>query len=227
MLSKAKKFGTIEEKLVENQREKGVFVDIFFTTLVTIAFITNLLFALLLVFMERNDARSTWAWLMVLFFIPLLGFVLYLVFGQNLTRERLFNWEGQKKIKTGTLYYEQLEAFAQPDFSPLPDENPYIRQLIRMNLQVGESPLTTDNEIQIFHDGNEKFNALLNDIESAKDHIHLQYYIYRKDSLGKKILESLILKAQEGVKIKVLFDDTGSRTTTKRFFKELLILNNH
>ena len=61
--------------------------------LLSVLFVLNFFFAAIVIFMERRDAGSTWAWLLVLFFIPFLGFILYLIFGQNLSRKRLFDWE--------------------------------------------------------------------------------------------------------------------------------------
>ncbi len=63
------------------------------TILLSILFVLNFIFAAVVIFMERRDAGSTWAWLLVLLYIPFLGFILYLVFGQNLSRKRLFDWE--------------------------------------------------------------------------------------------------------------------------------------
>ncbi len=60
------------------------------------------------------------------------------------------------------------------------------------------------------------------DLEHAKDHIHFQYYIIRLDNLGKRILEVLIRKAKQGVQVRLLYDDMGSRGLHKRHFKELI-----
>ncbi|MFZ8101908.1 cardiolipin synthase, partial [Staphylococcus arlettae] len=79
--------------------------------------------------------------------------------------------------------------------------------------------LTTDNEVTIYTDGRQKFDALLNDIIQAKDYIHIQYYIFRNDNLGKSILTALEQKLTEGVEVKMLYDDMGSRTLSLKDFK--------
>ena len=63
---------------------------------------------------------------------------------------------------------------------------------------------------------------LFNDLEQAKDHIHFQYYIFKLDTLGTRILNVLIQKAKQGVKVRVLFDDIGSRGLRKRHLQELI-----
>src|SRR5699024_11792205 len=70
-------------------------------------------------------------------------------------------------------------------------------------------------------DGTEKFAALIHDLENATDHIHLLYYIIRQDQLGTKIADVLIKKAKQGVEVRFLYDDMGSRNLSKRFLKRL------
>ena len=79
--------------------------------------------------------------------------------------------------------------------------------------------MTTDNDIQVFTDGKEKFDSLINDIYNAKDYIHIQYYIFRNDDLGKRILTALEHKLDEGLEVKMLYDDMGSRRLSIKDFK--------
>ena len=62
----------------------------------------------------------------------------------------------------------------------------------------------------------------MKDIEAAKDHIHIQYYIFKLDNLGTHILQALIKKAKQGVEVRLLFDEMGSRGVHKKHFKELI-----
>lgn len=89
-----------------------------------------------------------------------------------------------------------------------------------MNLARTDAPLATATDIQIFNDGARKFDALFEDIRQAKDHIHLQYYILTNDDLGKRLMELLTTKARQGVKVRFLYDDLGSRNLPKSFFRE-------
>lgn len=189
--------------------------------LVGLIFILNMAFAAVVIFLERKDAGATWAWLLVLFFIPVLGFIMYMLFGQNLTRSKMFQWEDQKKIGIAQLVSKQMMSISARQFPYQNKVEKNYHDLIYMNLIHNDSVLTQDNDVEIFTDGKDKFNALLKDMEQAKDHIHLQYYIFKKDNIGKKILELLIRKAKEGVKVRVLYDDLGSRKMTRRFFQEL------
>lgn len=192
------------------------------TILLSVLFILNFIFAAIVIFMERRDASTTWAWLLVLFFVPLLGFILYLIFGQNLSRKRLFDWDGVDKIGIEHLISGQIESLRDEGFrfpDPVAEKN---RDLIYLHLINNEAVLTQDNRVGMFTDGKEKFKALLRDIERARDHIHLQYYIFRNDDLGKRLIRTLTQKAKEGVKVRVLYDDLGSRKLSKRAFRKMV-----
>ncbi len=195
-------------------------ISIGITAIITL----NIFLAIVLIFLERRDASSTWAWLMVLFFIPILGFLIYLLLGRQLRKKHLFRWEGRDKIGIDKLIDYQLDAIEQGTFEFRLDDALDYKDLINMHLRNNHAVLTQDNAVQIFNDGEAKFNALIEDMEQAKDHIHVQYYIFRLDSLGQRIHDVLIRKAKQGVKVRLLFDDMGSRGIRKRHFKELVDL---
>lgn len=190
--------------------------------LLGILFVLNLMLAAVVIFLERKDAGATWAWLMVLLFIPLLGFIMYLIFGQNLSRRRLFDWENIKKVGIEDLIQQQVSEIKEGIYPFRNEEIARHKDIIYMHLVNDDAVLTQDNDITIYTDGKEKFEAVLQDIENAKDHIHFQYYIFQKDNLGRKIVQKLSEKAREGVKVRVLYDEMGSRKTRKRFFRELI-----
>lgn len=191
------------------------------TVLLGLILVLNIIFAVFVIFQERRDASSTWAWLLVLFFIPVLGFIMYLLLGQNLSRSRLFKWEDKKKIGIEQSLDIQLNNIRSGQFEFYNEPERFSQELIYMHLLGNDAPMTRDNSVEIFTDGNDKFDQLLNDIKSARHHIHLQYYIIKNDNLGKRIRDALINKAKEGVKVRVLYDELGSRGLTRRFFSEL------
>lgn len=193
----------------------------FITVSITIIYILNTLLAIALIFLERRDPTSTWAWLLVLFFIPLAGFVIYLLFGRKLRDKHSFRWSGKNRIGIETLIDYQIEAIEENRFEFRLDDTAHYHDMIYLHLRNNHAVLTQDNDVQVFNDGAAKFEALLNDLEQAKDHIHFQYYILRLDSLGTKILNVLIKKAKQGVKVRVLYDDIGSRGLRIKHLKEL------
>ena len=137
----------------------------------------NMILAIIVIFLEHKDAGPTWAWLMVLLFIPILGFILYLLFGRNLIKGHMFQWEDRKKIGIEEILTEQLTNFRTSQYSSLNKVAKNNKGLIYMHLANNDAILTSDNSVDIFTDAKEKFDALFEDIKNAEDFIHLQYYI--------------------------------------------------
>lgn len=190
--------------------------------LVGLIFILNMIFAAIVIFLERKDAGATWAWILVLFFVPGIGFITYLLFGRNLANSQMFQWEDQKKIGIAQLISNQLLEIRTGMFHYQHEVEKKYHDLIYMQLTNNDAVVTQNNHVDIFVDGKEKFNALFHDIENATEHIHLQYYIFKNDHIGKELISRLVRKAKEGVKVRILYDDLGSRGLRRRFFKELV-----
>ena len=182
----------------------------------------NIIFALTVIFLERKKPSSTWAWLLVLFFLPFVGFFLYLLLGRQLRKKHLFRWDGRKDIGIEQLIYYQIETIENNELELRTEHIRNYTRLMYMNLKTNNAVLTQDNDVKIFDDGSDKFEALISDINHAKNHIHIQYYIFKLDNLGQRIINALIKKAKQGVKVRVLFDEMGSRGIRKRHFKELI-----
>ena len=181
----------------------------------------NILFAILLVFFERRNPTSTWLWLMVLTFLPGIGFILYLFIGQDLSKKKLFKTKEEEDYCFRDLALVQGEQINKDEYR-YRDPN-YIKyeDLIKMHLISSESFFTQDNNVEIYIDGEDKFKALLDSIDKAKHYIHLQYYIFKSDGLGKKVIELLCKKAQEGVEVKLLVDGMGGRKLSKKCINKL------
>lgn len=181
--------------------------------------IMNILFAMTVIFLERRNVIVTWAWLLVLLFLPGVGFVAYLFLGQNLSRRKIYKLtEEQINIMNQLVREQQKELRTMQFHDPSAEAS---RLLIQMNLRSAESLYTQDNEVKFFTDGTNKFADLLSKIEQAKHHIHIQYYIYRGDHLGQTLIEALAKKAAEGVEVRLLIDHLGSINTPSGFFDEL------
>ena len=180
----------------------------------------NIILSLVIVFFQRRSPQTVWTWLLLLYFIPILGFVLYLLIGQDFHKSRMFKAkeiEGELKYavrrQEETIYRRKLRL-----------TNPAVaryRDLILYNLEAGQAVLTDNNDVQIYTDGKEKFQALLREMRGAKKYIHFQYYIIRNDELWQHIEPVLIQKAREGVEVRILFDSMGCRGMRNRDWERL------
>jgi phosphatidylserine/phosphatidylglycerophosphate/cardiolipin synthase-like enzyme len=78
------------------------------------------------------------------------------------------------------------------------------------------SPLTIGNSVKLLINGEEKFPEVLEALQHAKHHIHLEYYIFEDDEVGNRIKDMLIRKAQEGIKVRFIYDDFGSSAIRRK-----------
>ncbi|TCP57954.1 cardiolipin synthase [Tumebacillus sp. BK434] len=175
----------------------------------------NVFFAFAVIFLERRNVSATWAWLLVLFVLPGLGFLLYLFIGQNLHRQKVYRVKNitESKLLEGVL----IQASHLDNYQGLQE----YRSLVHLNLVSNYSFLTQDNAVTIYSSGQEKFESLMQEIRDAKQHVHLLYYMIKRDALGMKLLNLLIQKAREGVEVKLIYDHVGSGGISRRTFRRL------
>lgn len=183
--------------------------------------ILNFSLAIVIIYMERHHISSTWVWLMVLLLLPIAGFVLYLIFGRNISREEIYKQRSTRDDHRNESVDEQIGEMDRGVFRLSERLNKYSH-LISMNLLHNDSLLTQDNKVEVFTEGQAKFDALLQQIDQAKAHIHVLYYKMADDSVGRKILAALVQKAKEGVEVRVVYDDVGSKGLARQFFDPLI-----
>lgn len=187
--------------------------------IISIVIILNTLAAMITIFRETRDVSSTWAWLLVLMLLPVVGFILYLFVGKKISSDNIFDMQNQKRLGLQTPALAQLMSLSDGDL--VKSNDPVEYEMVEMFLKTDKSTYMRQNAVEVIIDGDTKFNQLLTDIENAKHHIHIQYYIFENDTLGKKIMNLLYKKAREGVQVSLLYDAWGSRTLKPYFFYRL------
>lgn len=203
----------------------------FFAITLFIQFILNILFACTIIFFEKKETSSTWAWIMVLVFIPYVGFILYLVLGKDSRKYKVF---AEKSKEDDNIYKDYLHMdingieFTQNQIKNLTKKNilkepdtSHLNNLIYLNYIAGDGAFTKNNKVKIFNEGNAKFESLFNDIDKARYFIHIQYYIIRNDDLGQRIIKALVNAKNRGVEVKLMVDGMGCQFTDKSFYKPL------
>lgn len=175
-----------------------------------VIYLLNTLFAIIVIFFERRNPTATLAWLMVLFFLPLVGFVLYLFLGQNYTRQRLFTLKAKDDATLRSIFEEQHRRFLESQHRFSNPEAERYRDVILALLRRNRAFLTEGNRVEIYTDGSELFDALFAAIRDARHHIHLEYFIVNNDELGREVVHALAAKAAEGgLEVRLLFDALG------------------
>ncbi|MBB6631149.1 cardiolipin synthase [Clostridium algidicarnis] len=180
--------------------------------------VTNLFFATILIFFERKNPSTTWAWLLVIIFLPFIGFIIYMLLGRNLSKEKLFT----KKIIVDER--KKCDYLLNSRKEYVLDEGTFENiDLIKMNYRNSNSFYTQKNNIDLIFDGKEKFKELFSAIENSKSFIHIEYYIISRDETGKMLIDLLTKKAKENVEVKILFDSMGSyKINSKSYLKNFV-----
>lgn len=171
-------------------------------------FIINAILSVVIIIVERKRPEKTIAWLLVFVLLPPIGLILYVFLGRN--------WKKHKLTEDISPYVRDLINRVINKI-----ENPEYIPLIELLAKNSYSPLFVDNDITLFKDGTEKFKCLKDELNKAKHHIHLEYYIVKSDDIGTEIKNLLIKKASQGVKVKFIIDRVGSIKMKRSAIKEL------
>ncbi|MBR4192261.1 MAG: cardiolipin synthase [Prevotella sp.] len=165
------------------------------------------------VVLDNRQPAKTMAWALVIWFVPVVGIVFYLFFGVNTRKERLISQRSLDMLSKRSM----LEFVEQRDLR-LPEEyKPIIDLFVSENFSL---PFK-GSEVKIHTDGYSFFHALLKEIASAKDHIHLDMYIFEDDALGNMVRDALVAKTREGVEVRLIYDDVGCWNVSNRFFERM------
>lgn len=180
----------------------------------------NTVLAIAIVFFQRRDPKTVWTWLLVLYSVPIVGFLLYLLLGQNMHKRKMFRMK-EMEDSLNSQIQKQEEIIFRNEFELSDKLLEDYHDLVLYNLEALQAAYSEDNEITVYTDGNEKFDALIEAIDSAEKFIHIQYYIIKKDILFERIVKHLVKKAQEGVEVRVLCDGMGRRNMKSSYWKGL------
>src|SRR5690625_2314766 len=119
----------------------------------------NLVLAFTVIFFERKHASSTWAWLMVLFFIPIAGFILYLIFGRKLSGHQIFTWDTKSKLGVKKEVKSQIRAIENNEFTFKDKGLTDYKDLYYLHLKNNDAIYSQDNKVDIYTDGKDKFRS--------------------------------------------------------------------
>ncbi|WP_262315314.1 cardiolipin synthase [Lacticaseibacillus parakribbianus] len=189
-------------------------------TIISALYLLNVIAAIITVFREKRDIAATWAWLLVLNFIPIAGFLFYYFFGRKLSHRQLAKVRAQPHGELGAVLKRQQELI--PKAAPSDTQmEATAKNMITLFQNTDQSYVTTNNQVAIFTAGTALFTDLRQEIAAASHSVFVEFYTFYGDQLGASILAALTAKAQEGVAVRVLYDAWGSLGTKAEFFAPL------
>ena len=186
---------------------------VYFHWIYLLLYVAIMIPAIIRVLLDNRQPAKTMAWILVLAFMPFVGIIFYIFFGQNTRKERHISDRSMDQLTKRSM----LE-FVEQENLHLPANNKPL-----MNLFTNQNwafPFK-DNRVDIFIDGYEFICSLLYNIGKAQHHIHLDTYIFEDDALGYLVADALIDKAEQGVEIRVIYDDVGCWKVKDAFFERM------
>ena len=188
------------------------YANLVYNILLGLYFLTVLAVIVVVLSENRNPVKSM-AWVLVLVLLPVVGLVIYLIFGRSLKGMSLISRSALRELRRMNDYSYPTQAA-----EGLSSES---QQLISLVNKLAGPHLFVGNDVEVFTSGVDKFESLKRDIAAATDHIHLQYFIIENDDIGGEVFDLLIKKAREGVQVRVLYDYVGSFYVRPHLLKQM------
>lgn len=177
---------------------------------------------ILIILKKRREPMSMLAWILTLLLLPFLGAALYYLLGEPRILRRT-----RRKLKR-TAYITRVLSERSEDRGRIRGEAPVtfldeqLRALAAASSKLCDAPVTAGNLVEVLDQPQEVYDAILRAIDSARDHIHLEYYIFRPDVTGRLFRDRLAARAAAGVEVRLLLDGIGCWGTRHSFLKPLI-----
>lgn len=173
--------------------------------------------AVIAVLRARKEPAAMMAWILTLILLPIFGLVLYLLIGESRIRRHVRRRQ-HRRANIAPALAQRLGGIEAAHSETDPRRfGRRLRDLVKIASAVGHLPPTRGNHVTAYHDAEHAFLDLGLAIEAARNHVHVQYYIFQPDDTGRAIRDLLVRKAREGVRCRVLLDAVGSWRLTAEF----------
>ncbi|GLB49880.1 cardiolipin synthase [Neptunitalea lumnitzerae] len=160
--------------------------------------------------LKNSNPTKTLTYLIVLMVLPLVGLIVYYLFGQEYRKQKLFRRKHILNQSTIKKYNEELKL----DDELLSEiEEDFLEgkvKLIKLLNSCKDAPLTSCNTIEVIRNGENTVPRIVEDISKASQFIHLEYYILKDDETGLDIINALCERAENGIEVKLSYDYVGS-----------------
>ncbi|MNK03596.1 Major cardiolipin synthase ClsA [compost metagenome] len=187
-----------------------------------IAYVIILILVCLRIIYDTRSTTKTLAYLLFAIFVPFFGMIFYFFFGINYRHRKMYTKKLFENDDLAAKFKRDLLHSSAKTFKENNAEVLSNKELAFMLLKDSMSPLTSKNAVKLLINGEDKFPEVLKAIQEAKHHIHIEYYIFEDDEIGVALAEAMIAKAREGVKVRFIYDDFGSRDIRKKIVPQLI-----
>ena len=173
-----------------------------------------ILTTIFVVILDNRSPVKTMAWILVLFFLPLAGLILYIFFGRSTRKERLISRKGYARLSKRPMAAYQAQLSVGGEHGK--------QRLMDFFNRVNNALPFAGNKVTVYTDAVSMLSDLLKAIHQAQHHIHMEFYIFEDDAVGRLVRDALIDRARAGIKVRVLYDDVGCWKVPHDFYEQML-----
>lgn len=168
-------------------------------------------------FLLRNNQnpRKTLSSLLFLVAFPFVGLVIYYFFGLEYRKAKIFK---RKDLNSHKLIDRWNKRLFPNDKKLEEYESSFLEDRLKMVKLLShnqKSPLTLRNDLEVLYNGEVAFESIFKALQEAKDHIHLEYFIFNDDKIGNQFIDHLIEARKRNVEVKLIYDSVGSDLSKK------------
>lgn len=166
-------------------------------------------FTVVRIIRDTNNSSKTLAYILLVFLLPVAGSIIYFAFGVNYRRRKMFS----KKILANEALFERIEGrLLEQSRLVLKEQHANIAgadNLANLLMNDARAPLSY-NKVELLTNGEQKFPEVISALKAATKFIHIEYYIFDYDEIGKEIIAVLKERVAAGVTVRFIYDDFGS-----------------
>jgi cardiolipin synthase len=165
----------------------------------------------------RRSPEAAKGWLLLIFFLPWPGLILYRFIG----RPRLPAWRIERREKFGSALSHVTDRLAQHPNIFHPVVSPELTQAVTLAENLGHLPILGGNALELLANYDGTIKRLADDIDAAEHHVHLLFYIFALDATTAKVIDALERAVKRGVKCRVLADSFGTGARLKKLIPKM------
>jgi cardiolipin synthase len=192
-----------------------------FLTLLSLLDTVLVAWAIVVVLRRPREPRAMLVWILALLLLPFVGLILFVLTGEpKMERTRRRRSRRRKRMRRSL---PRAERSGQVRPHPWSERlHPDSIDLMTLATRVSGQEPTTGNEVTIYYEDEQNFNAIMEAVANARHHVHLEYYIFQPDDTGQTLRDLLVKKAAEGVEVRLLVDYIGCWNWPRAFRRSFI-----
>jgi cardiolipin synthase len=169
---------------------------------------------------RRRDPSTTLAWILFIVVAPVVGACIYVVFGRTRIRRTVKrSGRAETRLRRVLSRYDVFDRLVGRGSATM---SARTKAQVHLGNALASTPASAGNKIQVLTDAAMTYRDMVQAIEQAEHHIHVEFYIFQPDAVGRALRDQFVRKAASGVEVRVICDAVGSSALPSGFWKPLV-----